>query len=206
MSSFTLQPLKVLLTIAESLYETDFNYSNPWDEAEDNQILFEGASSWVGMKVEYEDMEFIAAFMNINEPLLEQLSEKQISKQQAISEISLPKLKKFKIYYEIWGPATLTEKYSTKWESYDESWVNDSFRHSYIEGDFEYYEGNYEEYETDNFEPDNFDIFHTRKITESKKPILSKLLVENTKDALDSLDRETLLELRNLINQKLSSF
>jgi hypothetical protein len=205
MSSFTLQPLKVLLSIAESLYETDFDYSSPWDEAEDNQILFEGASNWVGMKVDYEDMEFMAALMNLNEPLLKQLSEKQISKQQALSEITLPELKKFKVYYEIWGPATLTEKYSTIWKSYDKGWVNDNLRHSYNDGDFSYYDGNYEEYETDNFEPDNFDIFHVEQLRESEKPILSKLVLENTKDVLNNLDKETLIELRNLINQKLSS-
>jgi hypothetical protein len=206
MSSFSLQPFKVLLTIAESLYETDFNYDDPWDEADENYNLFKDASRWVGMNVEYEDMEFMASLMNINEPLLKQLSEKQISKQQALSQITPPELKKFKIYYEIWGPATLTERYSTTWESYDKSWVRDSLRYSYNEGDFSAYDGNYEDYETDNFEADNFEITDTREMRESKKPILSKLVMENTKDVLDNLDKETLIELRNLINQKLSSF
>lgn len=205
MSSFTLQPLKVLFSIGETLYETDFDYDDPWDEAEDNYNLFETASRWVGMKLEYEDMEFMAALIKENEQLFKQLSEKQISKQQALSEIALPELKKFKIYYDIWGPATLTETYSTTWDSYDKSWANDSLRHSYNEGDFNYYDGNYEEYETDNFDPDNFEITRIREIRESKKPILSKLVMENTKDVLDNLDKETLIELRNLINQKLSS-
>jgi len=40
---------------------------------------------------------------------------------------------------------------------------------------------------------------------ENKKPILDKLVVENTTNLLDNLDRETLIQLRNLINQKLSS-
>jgi len=40
---------------------------------------------------------------------------------------------------------------------------------------------------------------------ENKKPILDKLVVENTTGLLDNLDRETLIQLRNLINQKLSS-
>ncbi len=39
----------------------------------------------------------------------------------------------------------------------------------------------------------------------NKKPILDKLVVENTTNLLDNLDRETLIQLRNLINQKLSS-
>lgn len=205
MSSFTLQPLKVLLSIGETLYETDFDYEHPWDEVNDNFDLFQESSNWVGINVDYEDMEFMAALIKINEPLLKQLSEKKISKQQALSEITLPELKKFKVYYEIWGPATLTEKYSINWNSYDEKWVNDNLRHYYNEGDFSYYDGNYEEYESDNFEPDNFDITHTVKIRESKIPILSKLVLENTKDVLNNLDKETLIELRNLINQKLSS-
>lgn len=205
MSSFTLQPLKILLSIGETLYETDFDFEHPWDEANDNFDLFQESSNWVGMNVDYEDMEFMAALIKLNEPLLKQLSEKQITKQQALSEITLPELKKFKVYYEIWGPATLTEKYSIKWDSYDEKWVNDNLRHYYNEGDFNFYDGNYEEYESDNFEPDNFDITHTVKIRESKIPILSKLVLENTKDVLNNLDKETLIELRNLINQKLSS-
>lgn len=205
MSSFTLQPLKVLFSIGETLYETDFDFEHPWDEANDNFDLFQESSNWVGMNVDYEDMEFMAALIKLNEPLLKQLSEKQITKQQALSEITLPELKKFKVYYEIWGPATLTEKYSIKWDSYDEKWVNDNLRHYYNEGDFNFYDGNYEEYESDNFEPDNFDITHTVKIRESKIPILSKLVLENTKDVLNNLDKETLIELRNLINQKLSS-
>ena len=44
-----------------------------------------------------------------------------------------------------------------------------------------------------------------QKLREGKKPILDRLVVENTKDLLENLDRETLVKLRNLINEKLSS-
>lgn len=206
MNYFRSQPIKILLTVAQSLYETNFNYEDPWDDAEDNDELLKEKSAWLGLDTDYDDMEFMAAFMNINDVILEKLKEGGISKQQAITEITLPKQKTFKIFYEIWGPATLTEKYSTTWQSYDEKWVNESLRHQYNNGEFNYYDGNYEEYETDNFDPDNFDITYTEKIRESKKPILSKLVVENTKEMLHDLDKETLIELRNLINQRLSSF
>jgi hypothetical protein len=162
-------------------------------------------SSWTGVNSEIEDMEFMAALININEPIFQQLKEGSISIKEAIANLTLPELQKYKIYYEIWGPATLTEKYSTTWQSYDRKWVSANIRHSYNEGTFDYYDGNYEEYETDNFEPDNFDITDVRTLSESKKPILSKLVVENTKEILNNLDKETLIELRNLINQKLSS-
>jgi hypothetical protein len=78
-------------------------------------------------------------------------------------------------------------------------------RYSYNDGSWDYYNGDYLEHETDDFEPDNFDITYVTKLREGKKPILDRLVVENTKDLLENLDRETLVKLRNLINEKLSS-
>ena len=205
MSNFKNQPLKVILAVAESLLDTDFIYDNPWDEIDENYVLFEEKTAWLGVKVEFEDMEFIAAFMNINEPILESMKEGKMSKQEAITQVTIPKIKSFKLHYEIWGNATLTEQYSINWPSYDKNWVKDSLRAYYSDGTWSYYDGDYQGYETDNFEADNFDITDVDEIRESKKTILSKLVVENTKDLLENLDKETLIELRNLINQKLSS-
>ena len=129
----------------------------------------------------------------------------ELTNSQAIEALSIPKKKKYVAYYELWGPATLTEKYKTTWESYNKNWVKDSLRHSYNEGDFNFYDGDYQEHESDNFEADNFDITYINDLRENKEPILDKLVVENTQDLLDNLDRDTLLKLRNLINQKLSS-
>jgi len=205
MSRLSQQPLKVLLILSETLMQDNFYYGNPWDDAEDNLKLLRDKSGWIGIGIDYEDMEFIAAFIDENESIIKDVVDGKISKKDALDNLSIPKLEKFNIWYEVWGPATLTEKYRTTWQSYDDRWVQDSLRHSYNEGDFSYWEGDHEEDETDHFEPDNFEITARRKVLENKKPILDKLVVENTTGLLDNLDRETLIQLRNLINQKLSS-
>lgn len=200
-------PPNVLIQICISLLdEESFDYDDPFDDFDDNEKLIRNASAWASSNVEREDVEFISKFISDNLPLLESVKNDGVSAKSIIPELSIPSLKSYKVYYEIWGPATLTEKYRVTWESYDEDWVKPSLRRSYYDGDFDYYQGDYLEYETDNFESDNFEITDVDSINESKKTLLSKVVVENTTDVLDSLDKDTLLRLRNIINQKLSSF
>ena len=205
MSKLSSQPRKILMRIAEMLWETNFEYKNPWDEVDDNIDFVKKSAIWLGLDLDTDDMEFMAALMTENELLLDSKIKGQISTQDFISQLVLPKEEKFEIYYEVWGPATLTEKYKTTWKSYDKNWANDSLRSAWREGEWDYWDGDYQEYEADNFDADNFEVSEVYRIDESKKPILSKLIVENTKDMIENLDRETLIKIRNLINQKLSS-
>lgn len=205
MSVLSRQPLKILLTVSKLLIENEFYYKNPWDDTDDNMSKLKISTGWIGEKFDEYDMEFIAAFILENLKTILSSIHNELTNSEAIERLSIPRKHNYKVWYEIWGPATLTEKYKTRWESYHKNWVKDSLRHSYNEGDFDYYQGDYEEHESDNFEPDNFDITYVNELNETKKPILDKLVVENTKDLLDNLDRDTLVKLRNLINQKLSS-
>ena len=205
MSSFTEQPIKILLAVAESLMDSKFDYNNPWKKSEENYELLDQSSAWIGISVEYEDMEFMAALLKQNEETLTDYINGKISRQDAISRIQKPKIKKFKIWYEIWGPATLTEQYNTVWESFDEKWAEDSLKFHYYDGSFDYFQGEYVGHESDDFEADNFQITDSKVLGENKKAILDKLVVENTENLLDNLDRDTLIHLRNLINRKLSS-
>lgn len=203
--SLSSQPKRILLRASQLLYTTGFQFNNPYDEDYNNLEKVKILLGWIGEDFDFEDVEFISAFIKINESLIKLLDKKEISLDEAANQVQIPEQKKFKVYYEIWGPATLTEKYSSGWDSYFKEWVNDSFQHHYHEGSFSYWEGDYQEYETDNFEPDNFAITDVYELNEQKKPSLSKLVLENTSEILDNLDRETLIELRNIINQKLSS-
>lgn len=205
MSALSNQPLKILLVLSKQLIENEFEYRNPWDYDTDNMKKLKNSGGWIGEKLDEDDMEFIAAFILENLKIILSSIHNELTNSQAIEALSIPKKKKYVAYYELWGPATLTEKYKTTWESYNKNWVKDSLRHSYHEGEFDYWEGDYQEHESDNFEPDNFDITYVNDLRENKEPILDKLVVENTQDLLDNLDRDTLLKLRNLINQKLSS-
>lgn len=205
MSALSNQPLKVLLVLSKQLIEDEFEYRNPWDYDTDNMKKLNTSGGWIGEKFDEDDMEFIAAFILENLKTILSSIHNELTNSEAVEALSIPTKKKYVAYYEIWGPATLTEKYKTTWESYYKNWVKDSLRYSYNEGDFDYYQGDYQEHESDNFEPDNFDITYVNDLRENKEPILDKLVVENTQDLLDNLDRDTLLKLRNLINQKLSS-
>lgn len=205
MSQLSGQPKKILLTIAELLWQTDFEYKNPWGEADENFRFFRDSSIWLGLDFNYNDMEFMAALMTENELLLDSKIKGEISLQDTLSQLEIPKEKKFEIYYDVWGPATLTESYKTNWKSYYSSWAEDSLRFAYREGEWYYYDGSYQGYDTDNFDSDNFEITQVNSLKESKKTTLAKLVVENTNEILDNLDKDTLIELRNIINQKLSS-
>jgi hypothetical protein len=205
MSVLSKQPLKILLTLSKLLVEDGFNYQNPWDYVDDNMEKLKSSGSWLGESLDEDDMEFISAFIIENLKTILSSIHNELTNSEAVERMLIPQKKKFKAYYEIWGSASLTEKYKTIWECYYKEWVNDSLRYSYNDGSWDYYDGDYLEHETDDFEPDNFDITYVEKLREGKKPILDRLVVENTKDLLENLDRETLVKLRNLINEKLSS-
>lgn len=205
MSDLSKQPPKILLTLSKLLVEDEFYYRNPWDEVDDNMVKLKSSSSWIGESYDENDMEFIAAFILENLKTILSSIHNEITNSEAVERLYIPEKKKFDAYYEVWGSATLTEKYKTRWECYYEQWVKDSLRYSYNDGSWDYYNGDYQEHETDNFDADNFDITYVTNLRENKKPILDRLVVENTEDLLDNLDRETLVKLRNLINEKLSS-
>jgi hypothetical protein len=198
---------RVLIEIASTLMSSEnFGFEDPYDDYESNLEKVRDVSKWAAVGVEYLDLEFICAFIIENQPLLEQVINQESTVKDIINVLKIPTLKKYEVYYEIWGSATLTEKYRTKWESFSRDWAQTSVRQSYYDGEFNYYEGDYLEHDSDNFEPDNFDITYVRRLDESKKTILSKIVVENTTEVLDNLDKQTLIELRNIINRKLSSF
>lgn len=200
-------PPNVLVLISISLLdEESFDYEDPFNDYDDNVELVTDASKWASSTVEIEDVEFIAKFISENLPLLESVKNDGVSVKSIIPKLIIPTSKSYRVYYQIWGNALLTEKYKTTWKSFDEDWVKSSLRQSYYDGNFDYYEGHYVEHETDNFEPDNFEITDVDLISESKKSLLSRVVVENTTEVLDNLDKDTLINLRNLINQKLSSF
>ena len=71
-------------------------------------------------------------------------------------------------------------------------------------GDWSYYDGDYIGSDVDEFDEDDLDIDDIEVVRESRnKSILNKLVVENTSEIIESLNRKTLLELRQLIDSKL---
>jgi hypothetical protein len=206
MSQLRNSPPRILIEISSLLLSTDFNYRDPYDDYEKSEELLENSSKWASVDVDSLDVEFISSFIFKNEKLIESVNSDGVNPNEIISRLIIPEMKEYRVSYEIWGPAVLTEKYSTTRQSYGESFARNSLRHEYHEGKFDYYQGNYEEHETDNFDADHFEITWVESLNESKKSIISRLVIENTSEVLNDLDKRTLIELRNLINQKLSSF
>ena len=200
-------PKKILVEISLiMLGNEEFNFNFPYDYYDNNLVLLRESSRWASIDLISSDVEFVCAFISENLDLLQEVLSNKKTVNQTITEFEIPKKNDYKVYYEVWGRATLTEKYYTEWGSYSKEWVKGSLRHSYLEGYFDYYDGKFLEYETDNFDADNFEVNSVENLSEQRKSLLSKLVVENTNDVLNDLDKETLIQLRNIINQKLSSF
>ncbi len=199
-------PVKVIVSLSIKLLENKgFKYKNPFNGYENNESELHDQSKWTGNDVDSQDVEFIAAFIKLNEDLLKQVSNSEAKISEILPQIEIPTRSKYRIDYSVWGPATLTENYDIEWPSYDEDWAGASLKQTYWDGDFYYYDGNYRNMDSDNFEPDNFDIEGVREINESKPTNRNKIILENTGRVIDTLDRKTLLKLKNIIDSKLKS-
>jgi hypothetical protein len=94
-----------------------------------------------------------------------------------------------------------------EFDSYDKDWVTDSATQQNNDGNWSMWEGqetNPTEYE--NFEESDYSFGDVYEIDETKiktESILDRLVLENTKDVVKSLNKKTLLELRRIIDSKL---
>jgi len=92
-----------------------------------------------------------------------------------------------------------------EFDSYDEDWVTDSAIQQSNDGNWNRWEGqetNPTEYE--NFEESDYSFGDVYEVDETKiESILDRLVIENTSEVVNSLDRKTLLELRRIIDSKL---
>jgi hypothetical protein len=71
-------------------------------------------------------------------------------------------------------------------------------------GDWSYYDGDYHGTEVDDFDENSLDVDEIEEVKEGyNESILNKLVVENTSEVVNSLDKKTLLELKKLIDSKL---
>ena len=200
------EPVKIIYAVASSLFDNkNFNFLKPYDNFEETEDLVKENSKWVGADVDYLDVEFICEFIRLNLKTLEQIKPSELKKNN-IGQLVIPQERYFNVYYETWGNCLLTEYYVVRWPSFGKELAIKSLKEQYYSGNFSVYDGNFIEHEAENFENDHFGVTDSELIDENKKTILDKLVVENTSEILDSLDEKTLLELRNLINQKLSSF
>jgi hypothetical protein len=125
-----------------------------------------------------------------------------------LSQLKYPKNKMFNVPYELYSHQSIVEHYTVNWDSYDKDFVRNSLKEARNDGNFDEWTGDVQR--TDILDSENVDfIINDEDITEinteKTESILDRLVIENTSSVINSLDRNTLINLRNIINSRLSS-
>ena len=125
---------------------------------------------------------------------------------ELIEQLIIPVAKSYKLDYSAWGTCSYTNYMSQEFDSYDKDWVKDSATQQNNDGAWNMWEGE-ERAPTDyeNFEESDYDFEDVYEVKDEpvQESLLKKLVMENTKDVVKSLDKKTLLELRRIIDSKL---
>ncbi len=209
-SQFSRLPKKQLAFIAEKLVDEDFPIGNPYTDDFDNAYdILQEVSKYFGIESTHEDVEFFAKFLQINDDLIADLfanNREQMNNRELIEQLVIPVAKSYNLDYSSWGSCTYTNYMVQEFDSYDENWVTDSAMQQSNDGNWNMWEGQETsptEYE--NFEESDYEFGRVYEVKDEpvQESLLKKLVMENTKDVVKSLDKKTLLELRRIIDSKL---
>ena len=203
-SVFSRYSKKQLVFISEKLIDENFDFQNLYNNYEENYDIASSLGKYFSESITDEDVQFLAKFLEINDDTLSHIfgGDKSL-----IENLEIPIAKDYGIEYTTDGTCVYTEYYTHKISCYDSDWVEKSIQREYGEGNFDIFDGKLENTIYDNYEMSDWEIQKVN-ILESKNTktsLLSKLVLENTQDALNSLDKDTLLKLRTLINSRLSN-
>jgi hypothetical protein len=197
----------MLLFIIKQLTEKGFDFENPYSYFIKNYQILEKICKLVGIdSLLYRDVEFISKFMTNNSKLIQTIFETK--DKSLLSQLEYPKNKMFKVQYEIYSNQSIVEIYTVNWDSYDKKFVRSSLIEARNDGNFDEWTGDFQR--TDVLDSETTDwIINDEDITEinteKTESILDRLVIENTSSVINSLDRNTLINLRNIINSRLSS-
>jgi len=210
-SQFSKLPKKQLAFISEKLVDEDFPIGNPYtDDFDSAYSTLQDVSNYFSIEATQEDVEFFSKFLEINEEIIAELfanNKEQMRNRELIEQLVIPVAKSYNMDYSSWGTCSYTNHMVQEFDSYDKDWVTDSATQQNNDGNWSMWEGqetNPTEYE--NFEESDYSFGDVYEIDETKiktESILDRLVLENTKDVVKSLNKKTLLELRRIIDSKL---
>ena len=212
-SQFSKLPKKQLVFISEKLVDEDFPIGNPYDTDFDSaeKILTEVAN-YFSLAVTQEDVEFFSKFLEVNENIIAELfanNREQMRNTSLIEQLVIPVAKTYDLHYTTWGNCSYTEYKASYFDSYDKDWVTDSASQQRNDGNWDMWDGrDVRDTEYENFEESDSSYNHVYNVDDKQETIysesiLDKLVIENTKDVVNSLDRNTLIKLKSIIESRL---
>jgi hypothetical protein len=209
-SQFSRLSKKQLMFISEKLIDEEFAIGNPYDyNFESLYNTLKDISKYFNISSTHEDVEFFAKFLEINGDTIAELfanNGEQMKNKELIEQLEIPVAKSYDLDYSVWGTCTYTDYKVQEFDSYDEKWVKDSAHQQRNDGNFDLWQGrDRRETEYENFEESDYDFGDVYEVKEKpvQESLLSKLVIENTSEVVNSLDKKTLMELRRIINSKL---
>jgi hypothetical protein len=207
-SQFSRLPKKQLVRIAEKLVDEGFDTDNPYEDYDDNYKILSSIGKYFNIDVVDEDVQFFAKFIDINDNLLSKVFEPNGDK-SLIEQLVIPVAKTYELQYSTWGSCSYEEYLAQKFDSYDEDWVRDSAEQQRQDGNWDTYDGyNRRDPYYDNFEESDMSYDKVVEVDDStnvRESLLDRLVVENTSEVVNSLDKQTLLKLKQIIESRLRS-
>lgn len=191
-SIFSKKPKKVLFYITKELLDSDFDWENPYDSYYEDMDLLERYSKYFDeTPISSIDLEFFYKFIQNNLNTINQII--QENKHQWVEGLEIPIAIKYVVDYQLDVSKREIESYETTWDSYDEDWVRESIRQAHSDGNFDWYDGIHIDTDTDYYEVNDENIIDVKP---SNKDL-------NEHSIINSLDKKTLLQLRELIDKRL---
>ena len=212
-SQFSKLPKKQLVFISEKLIDEEFPIGNPYDSDFDGAYnILKQASNYFGLEATQEDVEFFSKFLEINENIIAELfanNREQMRNTSLIEQLIIPVAKTYDLNYTTWGSCTYTEYKGQYFDAYDKDWVRDSAEQQRQDGNWDMWDGrDIQDTDYENFEESDSSYNHVYNVDDKQETIysesiLDKLVIENTKDVVNSLDRNTLIKLKSIIESRL---
>lgn len=204
-SQFSKVSKKQLFFIAEKLIDAGFPTDNPYNDYDEHFKELENIGKYFNMNVVDEDVQFFAKFIYINDGIIAKIMEK--SDILSYEDLIIPVAKTYELQYTVWGSCTYEEYLGQKFDAYDDDWVMDSANQQRNDGNWDTYEGynrrdtNYDNWEESDVSYDK--VVEVDDNTNVTEPIKEQKFNKTSK-VISTLDKESLLELRKIIDSRLS--
>lgn len=215
-SQFSKLSKRQLTFICEKLIGENFPIGNPYnDDFETAYNVLNTVSQYFSIQSTHEDVEFFCKLLEVNDEIIADLfanNSEQMKNKDIIEKLVIPVSKTYVLNYKINGSCTYEESLSQEFDSYDKEWVTGSAEVQRGDGDWDYYDGTYRadtkygNYKTNDVTFNHVYEVNTNENSEPKESILDRLVIENTEDVVSSLDRDTLLKLKSIIESRLRLF